>query len=264
MRPFTALCLLSLLALPASADTVYLSNGKTFEGVVATDLGDSVRISIEAGEITLPASQVQRIERGATPLTEFRQRRAELDAVDPAAAPEWLALARWAHGQGLSGSARTAALTAARLDSGLDGLAPLLSEHGYVQDPETGGWVSHAEYQRSNGMVRVDGEWVSQQALEAQSLASQRQSVAQRQDERLDRLSRVVEMAALAQLAAAQRPPEPEPQPVYHYPVAVFPGHVLARHHKRDGSFIVKPVDFSAIANHLPGSRLPLRSDRGP
>lgn len=259
MRPFTALCLLSLLALPASADTVYLSNGKTFEGVVATDLGDSVRITIEAGEITLPASQVQRIERGATPLNEFRQRRAALDAVDPAAAPEWLALARWAHRQGLSGSARTAALTAARLDPGLDGLAPLLSEHGYVQDPETASWISHAEYQRSNGMVLVDGEWVSRQALEAQSLASQRLSVAQRQDERLDRLSRVVELAALAQLAAAQRPPEPEPRPVYGYPIAIFPGHVLARHHKPDGSFTIEPVDYSAIAKHLPGSRLPIR-----
>lgn len=264
MRPFTALCLVSLVALPASADTVYLNNGKTFEGVVATDLGDSVRITIEAGEITLPASQVSRIERETTPLTEFRQRRTALDAVDPAAAPEWLALARWAHGQGLKGSARTAALTAARLDPGLDGIAPLLREHGYVLDPETGSWVSYGEYQRSRGMVLVNGEWVSKAALEAQSLASRRQSAALRQEERLDRLSRVVELAALAQLAAAQRPPEPEPQPVYHYPVAVFPGHVLARHHKRDGSFVVKPVDFSAVANHLPGSRLPLRPDRGP
>lgn len=264
MRHLAALSLLSLLALPASADTVYLSNGKTFEGVVATDLGDSVRITIEAGEITLPASQVQRIEREATPLTEFRQRRAELDAVDPAAAPEWLALARWAHRQGLSGSARTAALTAARLDPGLDGLAPLLREQGYVRDAETGSWVSYAEHQRSLGMVLVDGEWVSKAALEAQSLASQRQSAAQREQERLDRLSRVVELAALAQLAAAQRPPEPEPQPAYGYPVAVFPGFVLGRHHKPDGSFTIQPVDYSALAKRLPGSRLPIRSDRGP
>lgn len=257
MRHLAALTLLPLLTLPASADTVYLSNGKTFEGVVATDLGDSVRITIEAGEITLPASQVLRIEREATPLTGYRERRAALDPVDPAAAPEWLALARWAHGQGLTGSARAAALTAGRLDPDLDGLAPLLREHGYVQDPETGTWVRQAEYQRSRGLVLEDGEWVSRAEIEARSQANQRQAEDRRHEERLDRLSRVVELAVLAQLATAQQ--EPEPQPVYGYPVAVFPGFVLARHHKPDGSFTVQPVDYSALANRLPGSRLPIR-----
>lgn len=259
MRHFTALCLLSLLALPASADTVYLSNGKTFEGVVATDLGDSVRITIEAGEITLPASQVQRIEREATPLTEFRQQRAELDAVDPAAAPEWLALARWAHRQGLSGSARTAALTAARLDPGLDGLAPLLREHGYIQDPETGTWVSHAVYQRSRGMELVDGVWVSRAELEARRREREQQAVAQQREERLERLSRTVELAAIAQLAAAQRPPEPPP--VSRYPVAAFPGFVFPGF--GHGGFVtfgvVQTGDVSALANRLPGSRIPIR-----
>ncbi|MGH9380256.1 MAG: hypothetical protein ACRD2Z_06555 [Thermoanaerobaculia bacterium] len=261
MRRLLALCTLLLLAAPASSDTVYLTNGNSFEGVVATDLGDSVRIVIESGAITLPASQVRRIERGTTALAEYRQRRDGLDATDPNAAPDWLALARWARGQGLTASARAAALAAALLDPDLEGVAALLREQGYVQDPDTGVWIEYAAYQRSRGMAHDGDAWVPLVEQEARWREREQRAAAQRQEERLDRLSRVVELATLAQIAAAQRPPEP--QPVYTYPVAVFPGFVFERHdHGKPGpSFELRPVDFSALSGRLPGSRIPIQSD---
>lgn len=259
MRHLLALCTLLFVAAPATSDTVYLTNGNTFEGVVATDLGDSVRIVIETGAITLPASQVRRIERGTSPLAEYRQRRDDLDATDPNAAPDWLALARWARGQGLTASARAAALAAALLDPDLEGVAPLLREQGYVQDPDTGTWIEYAAYQRSRGLAR--DVWVPPVEQEARWREREQRAAAQRQEERLDRLSRVVELATLAQIAAAQRPPEPQPvQPVYGQPIAVFPGFFFERR-DHGTSFALQPADFSALSGRLPGSRIPIQSD---
>jgi len=60
------LCLLA--AQPASADTIVLKNGRRIQALSVTEEGDKVRYQTAAGELSLPKSIVDHIERGgATP-----------------------------------------------------------------------------------------------------------------------------------------------------------------------------------------------------
>jgi tetratricopeptide (TPR) repeat protein len=56
--------LLLLVAQPASADTIVLKNGRRILALSAVEAGDKVRYQTAAGELTLPRSIVDHIERG--------------------------------------------------------------------------------------------------------------------------------------------------------------------------------------------------------
>ena len=94
-RPVVFLALLAvilLLAAAASADTLYLKNGKTFEGKLVSDSGGEVKFKTSFGLLTFPSDQVDRIEKGRTKMDEFRDRRKALANDDY---PGLLDLARW-------------------------------------------------------------------------------------------------------------------------------------------------------------------------
>src|SRR6185369_1472962 len=82
-----------LAATAASADIVYLNNGKTFEGVIAVVADSQVRIKMPGGEIRLPRSSVARIETADSSFAEFTRRKEALGKGGKAA--DWLDLARW-------------------------------------------------------------------------------------------------------------------------------------------------------------------------
>ena len=72
------LCLLAPLLAPSSAlaDDVYLVNGQIFEDVVvdrgtSVDGEPTVKLRLEFGALTLPASHIERIESSASPLAEL-------------------------------------------------------------------------------------------------------------------------------------------------------------------------------------------------
>mgnify|MGYP006196361769 CR=1 FL=1 len=167
------LAALALLAVATAdrADDVHLTNGNTFEGVVARVEGAQVVIRLPQGELTLPLSKVARIDRQASPLEEYLERERSLEARETTSAGEWLALARWADERGREHGARKSAAAAARRDPGLDGNADILEPLGWVYDPDLGRWLSRDEHLRRRGWVTVGGRWTSPEEQEARARA---------------------------------------------------------------------------------------------
>jgi len=72
------LCLF-FITIAVRADTIYLKNGKTYEGKVLSDSGGKVRFKTSSGmTLTFERSQVDRIEKGRTKLDEYKERLAAL------------------------------------------------------------------------------------------------------------------------------------------------------------------------------------------
>jgi hypothetical protein len=225
MRRFVALVVL-FVALPVAADDVHLKNGRVFEDVEAEIAGSKVVVHLPYGEIGFSLSAVERIEESASSHSLYRQRRDELSANPDATAADWFGLARWARGLGLEYGIREAALTAARLDPALPGLDNMLLDLDFVLDPETGRWMSREEKLQRDGYEWVDGHWLSvEQQLARARLAGEVARAREADEER--RLTRAVLALAAAQLAETSRP---VPEPVYAWPVTVFPNPFLWRY----------------------------------
>ena len=209
---------LALLAFGASADDVYLKNGKSFQDVIATEEGTQVRLKMPGGELAISRAQVLRIERGSTPYGEYLARKAELGKAPSAEA--WLGLALWAQGQGLESGSREAALKAAKLDPALQGLPPLMRRFDYVLESDLGRWIPYEESMRRMGFVRDGGGWISAKELANRERALEEErtrKAAAREVEARDRLTRQLEITLLnatlerqaAERAAAAAPPAP-------------------------------------------------------
>lgn len=183
LAPALAVSTLSLLALlstaPSSADTVYLTNGKSFVDVVAQVTDSQVRIQMPGGEIRVPKTTVERVEQGDSAYAGFLERRAALGR--SSTAKDWLALARWAAANGLDQGARESALHAAQLDPHLEGVATLLRGYGYVYDQDLGRFVSYGDEMHRRGLVSSGGRWISREELQAEQ-AEMRQAREQSQE----------------------------------------------------------------------------------
>lgn len=267
----------------AGADDVHLANGNVFEEVTAEVSGDEVAIGLAGGgEIRLPMSQVARIERAETAMAVYSRRARALSAEPRASAPEWLELAHWARERGLRRAYREAALEAARRDPELPGAAAAMRELGYVLDDQLGEWLPRNEVLLRRGLVPYGGEWVTAEERERMIRDAAERDRRRAQEERLDRLARLVEIQAEMELARGiAEAARPEPPPVYHpptYPIYVVPGyfpphpkpphgHHPGHHphppppaepppsapppaHNRGGFEYVRPVDYT---DFLPG-----------
>jgi len=148
-------------AAPALADNVYLTNGKSFEGVVAKVDDAHVRIQMPGGEIRLPRTSVERVEQGDSAFATYLERKQALGKHGSAA--EWLDLARWASANGLDQGAREAALKAASIDPHLAGLAPILRAQGYVYDRDLERYIPYADAMRRRGLVSSGGRWITRE-----------------------------------------------------------------------------------------------------
>jgi len=235
MRPnrIAAIALLAggfaaFLAAAAAADDVLLTNGKSFQGVVATVEGVAVRIQLPfGGEITLPMSRVERIDRGESAFALYRARKRDLEARDDAAVADWLELARWARRQGFEQGYRDAALTAARLDPRAPEIAPVLRTLAYAFDDRLEEWVPRDEAMARRGLVRFHDEWVTleERAQRRREEEERAQAAVERmRQRRLDRLTDTIEAAAALELArSVARPPvvvaAPSPYAVVFWPL---------------------------------------------
>src|SRR5262245_55955127 len=155
-----ALLASSLLPVAAAADSVYLKNGQSFEGVEAVVSGDTVQIELEIGRLRLPMSKVERIDEVNSTLGEYREREARLGHEREDAAG-WAELARWARANDFDQGAQKAALVAARLDPDLPALEPVMAGIGYELDDKTHEWVPYADAMRRRGLVEDRGEWIT-------------------------------------------------------------------------------------------------------
>jgi hypothetical protein len=256
--------LLLLLALPSSlvADDVLLKNGRAFEDVEAEVVGERVIVYLEFGEIGFSLDAVERIEESVSSQALFRQRRDALTADPDAAASDLLELARWGASRGLEHGARDAALTAARLDPSLSGLGPVMRDLDYVLDPALQRWIPFEQKMQRDGFQKVGDQWLSAEQLEARArVASQAARLREAEEDR--RLTRAMIALAAAQIAQEAQP-DPVPQPVYSWPVAVYPNPFIWRHpvpHK------LPPGGHDPIAipieRRQPGSLFPIQNRGG-
>lgn len=242
----TLLLGLSLTGGVASADDVFLKNGRKFEGVIAETTDTQVRIRMQGGVVSLPKSQVLRVEEKDSDLSGYLRRKEALRKSPDAGAGDWLELARWAKTQGLEQGAREAALVAAELDPRLEGVATLLRGYKYSFDEQLGRWISYEESMRKRGFVFTQGAWISREEL-AERARLQQESDAHvarlREAARAERAARQTEMLLATQTALLQETIRDRERdaayvspyaPTYGWPVVVVPGFFPPRCHRGD------------------------------
>ena len=211
-NPLALSLLLSISAVPVLADDVYLANGRKFEGVIAETTDSEVRIQMQGGVLSLPLTQVARVEKGESSLAEYLRRKEALQRDPRSLASHWLDLARWAQTQKLQHGTREAALKAAELDPRLDGLGPILRGFGYVYDDQLDRWIPYADSMRRRGFVLANGQWITRQeheaAVRAQEEETARRRVAREEAARVareDRLAALTELALVREMRGSER-----------------------------------------------------------
>ena len=221
-----------------SADDVYLKNGRKFEGVIAETTDTQVRIRMQGGVVSLPKSQVLRVEAKDSDLSGYLKRKEALRRDPDARAKDWLELARWAKSQGLDQGAREAALTAAALDPKQEGVAEILRAYRYSFDEKAGHWISYEESMRRRGFVYTGGAWISAAEVAERNrmrAEAEAQAARMRETARAERAARQTEMLLATQtalLAEELREREREryanpylPYTGYGLPMVVIPGY---------------------------------------
>jgi len=161
--------LVALVAGFALADEVYLQNGGTITGRIVEQTDAVVKVDIGGGTVGVPASEVERIVKGRTPLDDYDERSARLAPDD---VKGWRNLGRWASQQGLYTQSRQAyenVLEVAPDD------AEARKALGFVQ--VDGRWLTEEDSYRARGYVQYDGEWMTPAEVQvAQSQAAAEQA----------------------------------------------------------------------------------------
>jgi hypothetical protein len=160
--------LAGLLAAPALADVVTLTDGSKREGKVVRENDTEVVLQVTQGrlsaEITFKRDEVRSIERGATAaeqtLAEVERRRSALKDKDTAG---WLGYAQWLDRQaGFSRDAREAWEKVLKLDPEN---AAARERLGYRKIG--GKWLTEEEAMAAQGLVLVNGRWVKPEEKKA-------------------------------------------------------------------------------------------------
>lgn len=141
------------------ADEVFLKDAGSISGRIVEQNETTVKVDIGDGFIAVPASRVERIEKGRSALDEYADRAAKLGPQD---VEGWKSLARWASKQGYPGQARQACnkvLAIAPND------ADARKALGFVS--LDGKWVTLEESYRAKGYVKFDGEWMTPSEAQA-------------------------------------------------------------------------------------------------
>ena len=213
MLRIVLVALLVSLAGVARADRVHLKSGAVIEGK-ATRAAGQVLVEVESGQIGLSVDEVDRIERGASPVQEFEAKR---EALGPRDIAGRVALANYCR------------------DRGMRGRDEQLLREVIELDPD------HAEARERLGFVGREGRWLTrEQVVEIERLRAQA-AIAARQRERAE-----VELAAAKadlesrkrEADAAKRAEEERVtvQPPVAYATPVYPwywgGHDVSRRHR--------------------------------
>ena len=130
-----------------------MKGGGRLTGQISSQNEESVSIDIGAGTMTVPMSSVVDVQRGASPLHEYRDRASKLAADD---IEGWRELGRWANQKGLSVQAREAYSRVHKANpDDLDANRAM----GLVQ--YQGRWMSEDEAYKAQGYVKFGGEWMT-------------------------------------------------------------------------------------------------------
>jgi hypothetical protein len=191
------LVLLGFLIFPlrAEADEVFLRGGGHLTGEVVERRADSIVVDVGAGRIGLPASSVERIVPGPSPLAVYQQRAGQLGPKDAAG---WLALGEWARSQDLSTKAGEAFERVLTIDPNNAAAHRAL---GHVQ--WQGAWMTAEESHRARGYVLFEGRWMSPE--EREDIRAERAAAADESRAESDARVREAEDRADAAEEEAQR-----------------------------------------------------------
>lgn len=149
----TIVVAIALAAAPLLADVIHLQGGGRLTGEILEQTDESVTIDIGAGRMTVKMTTVVGIDKGASPLTEYRERAAAIAERD---VEGWRKLGQWAAKQGLGVQSREAyAKVVAVVPNDPEANRAL----GLVL--HDGRWVSEAESYRAQGFVEFEGDWMS-------------------------------------------------------------------------------------------------------
>ncbi len=251
--------LLLAAAAPSPADNVYLTNGKSFEGVVAQVDDAHVRIQMPGGEIRLPRASVERVEEGDSAFATYLRRQRALAKHGSAA--EWLDLARWASANGLDQGARDAALKASQLDPYLAGVAPILRAQGYVFDRDLGRYIPYADAMRRRGLVDSGGRWVTREEQQAELAEARRELEESEAAESVraasDAQRQLAELQLYQQESALAGSANPADYAPYGFSLGAFPGFFppLSSHRGRDGFHGSRGQGLHGQGFHMGGGR---------
>lgn len=135
------------------ADVVYVKGGGSFSGRILEQTAEKVVIDFGDGTIGLQMDQVEKIEKGTSPLDEFDARAKKLGPQD---VDGWRSLGLWASTKGLSAQSRAAYKRVLALAPDDREAREAL---GFVQ--VDGRWLTEEESYRARGFVKYDGEWMS-------------------------------------------------------------------------------------------------------
>lgn len=178
-----AIGVLVLASMPAFADEVQLRGGGRIEGEIVEQTEESVTVDIGGGTLTVRMSSVVGIEKGLSPMQDYRARASR---VAPGDAEAWRQLARWATGNALASQASEAwARVVEILPEDVEANRAL----GRVR--LDGRWVSEEESYRARGFVEFEGAWMT--PGERQSILAERTARESAEQRALDDEIRAVE-----------------------------------------------------------------------
>lgn len=146
-------CAVVLWTVTASADVIHLKKGGRLEGILVSETSTGLTMDVGMGRVSVPRSSVARIERKGSALAEYRNRLAALAPDDVRAQAD---LARFAADHGLRSESRLMWVRVVSLDPRhVEGHLAL----GHVL--VNGQYVDEDEAQRSQGLVRFEGRWIT-------------------------------------------------------------------------------------------------------
>jgi hypothetical protein len=192
MKVVSAVLLLAAAGPWALADEVFLKGGTSIHGVVVSETPTKVTIEVGPGQVSLPMSRVERVQKGTSALAELRARRAALAAND---LEGLLNLGYWARDQGLHTQAREIFEQVVAMNP-RNAAAQVALGRVRLGDQ----FVTPEESYRAQGLMPYQGQWVT---------PAEREALVQEQTEearlRADALARrdAADRAAEAQAAAA-------------------------------------------------------------
>jgi hypothetical protein len=184
---------LFLLAVPVSADEVFLKSGGRISGIVVEQSATRIVLQTGPGTVALPRTSVDHVVQQQSALQIFDERAARLH---PSDREGLLDLALWARDQGLETRARETFLRLLSIDPG-----NALALAGVGRVWMNNRWLTEEEAHIARGDVRFEGSWMSREEREDRI----REQSERRADDRARRESdaRVAEADARAREAEA-------------------------------------------------------------
>lgn len=143
-----------LAAGPARADDVYLTNGGVISGIVRSE-SDWITVEIPGGTVSLPSSQVSRVEKSRHVLQEYYERLAALEKSKDAQST--FNLAAWCKEKGLTRPSVELSQRVIAIEPDHGGARAILGHQ-----KRDGRWLSPEEARRADGQVEFRGRWIAQ------------------------------------------------------------------------------------------------------